>query len=127
MKAARLLLSAFLFAGCGAQNSAADDQPQWLVGSWLPVGEDNPFPLACESDARVIYEANGEFHREGGSGTWSVKEGQLTERLTTVHDPEPETRIEGQPLVSTVERIDSDLFRSSYSNGEAVVYRRCPG
>ena len=121
------MLAAVLFAGCGAQNPAANEQPQWLVGSWLPVAEDIPFPLACESDAAVIYEANGEFHREGGSGTWTVKDGQLTERLTTVHDPEPETRIEGQPLVSTVERIDSERFRATYANGEAVLYRRCPG
>jgi hypothetical protein len=121
-----ITICAMLLAACGGEISSQAEEPEWLVGSWLPVGSDTPYPLACESDAVVIYEDGGQFHFEVGSGTWTWSRGELIETVTTVHDPEPETPIVAEPERSRVERLDTDRFRKHHAGGETVDYRRCP-
>lgn len=118
-------LAAILLAGCGDTSGTAEGS-KWLAGSWLPLGSGTPYPLACESDAVVIYEADGQFHDEGGSGTWTLAGDELTETVRTVRDFEPDTPVTADPERSRVERLEADRFRKHHAGGEAVVYSRCP-
>ena len=121
MNRAAILALPILLAACATtpRDGAAES---WLVGTWLMPDDSTPFPLGCESDQPIRYDADGRFAVYEESGTWRLDGDRLTETLTEGGEP---AEI-GRPHVSRVERSGPDAFVKSWEAGEPLTFRRCP-
>jgi hypothetical protein len=110
-----------LLAACATtpREGAADT---WLVGTWLMPDESTPFPLGCESDQPIRYEADGRFAVYEESGTWRLDGDRLTETLTEAGEPGDI----GRHTVTRVVPSGPDAFVKHWPDGASATFRRCP-
>lgn len=99
-----------------------------LVGEWDWIDGFSEFPNACGTDVTIQYHRNGEWFFWGESGTWKMKGAVLTEAITEV-DPKHSDKLPadiGKKYVSTLQWVEEDKFLKRYSDGDVMVFLRCP-
>jgi hypothetical protein len=118
-------LLALLSGACAqtpANNQGAALSERWLVGGWVPEGEN------CASDAGIVYNVDRTWAAEGTIGTWSIDGGRIVTLITQQDDGETGMR----PVAPTrnVQRIEvtgADGFVSRMDDGSVLRWVRCPG
>lgn len=115
-----ILGSLVMLAACGLSRPERAITPSsaWLVGGWVIEGQ------SCDSDAGIIYGADGRWTSVGASGTWRLERNRILAEVT--HTDEAEPLRDGQR--SYVERIE-EMARDSYlvrrPDGSSLRMRRC--
>lgn len=117
------LLAIFPVAACapGAGiESAATLSESWLVGSWVPVGEN------CASDAGMVYDADRTWHAEGTTGTWSIEADRIVTVATQQDDGVTGMRtIAPERSEQRVEAVRPNRFVSHMGDGTVLRWVRC--
>lgn len=114
-----------LLAGACAQTpegkSAATLSDHWLIGSWVPEGEN------CASDAGIIYQADRTWAAEGTIGSWRIDGDRIVTVVTQYDDGETRTRpVAPERNVQRVEVTGADGFVSRMDDGSVLGWVRCP-
>lgn len=118
-----------IVSGCAATHSiptgsgsAAELSRQWLVGGWVLAGE------SCQSDAGVVYRADGTWVAYGAAGTWLIKNGSIVSTVTASgSDNESLDKI--REPVRFVERVQvrgPNAYISRGKDGSMRRLQRCP-
>lgn len=129
MKRLGIALIALNLAGCATTaGGAGGPTAAWLVGTWLEIGPDLVFPLACASGLPIRYERDGRYVLFEEDGSWHLDGERLTETALVAHEGTDPAEVQiGRPIVSRVERTGADAFRKVLADGSAETFRRCPG
>jgi hypothetical protein len=113
---------AFLGACSSLPSTSHEPQEAWLVGGWIPFGED------CESDAGVRFLLDGSFLTYEAAGTWTLAGPTLTTVITHRWESGGDASDRPVPPEPQTERIEvtgRDSYRSRRSRDEIVEMRRC--
>jgi hypothetical protein len=94
---------------------------QWLVGGWVLEGD------SCDSDAGVVFGADGNWQTQDASGTWRLSDRQLVFLLTRQEGDEGDMRQVEPPLrqVEDVQMISADEYRATRADGSVRRLKRC--
>ena len=95
---------------------------QKLVGSWAPEGE------PCDSDAGIVYNADGTWIALGSSGTWTVR-GSLLVMLTLLRGEPGEPMRRFNPPErdnNTIVSISQKSMTQRFSDGSVMSFLKCP-
>ena len=113
-------------ATAGGRGSTAPT-PAWLAGTWLMIGPDLEFPLACASGLPIAYRSDGTYGLFDEEGTWRLEGDRLTETMTEILETaEPEPERVGRPYQSRIRRTGPNAFMKTYADGATELFRRCP-
>ncbi|HJQ17217.1 MAG TPA: hypothetical protein VJ859_09465 [Allosphingosinicella sp.] len=112
----------FAFAALGGCALLRPERPatlggSWLVGGWVLKGE------SCDSDAGVIYGADGKWSSYGASGTWRLDRGRI---LVDVRSDEARRLDPPLHYVEQIERIGPDEYLARRGDGNVQRLVRCP-
>lgn len=94
---------------------------QWLIGGWIPAGQD------CASDGGVIYNSDGTYSSWGQIGTWKLQ-GKTIVSIETEHmGDDGEWQKLPHPVRSTERFLmaKKDEYRTVDGDGERYHNRRC--
>jgi len=116
-----ILALPLLLAACATTPRQVPAADSWLVGTWLLPDESTPFPLGCESDQPIHYQADGRFAVYEERGTWSLDGDSLTETVTEAGEPGDV----GRRTVTRVVPTGPDAFVKHWPDGEPATFRRC--
>jgi hypothetical protein len=116
-----ILMSAACSVPLMGSPKSSSHSHSWLVGGWVPKGED------CESDAGVRYDPDGKWIAYEQAGTWLLE--KLTLATTTTQRWESggvDQQKLGVPEQHTtqIEAVSSNIYRVRFS-GKVVEMRRC--
>ena len=117
------ILACTLVAACtGANASVAVGSHDWLVGYWMPAGED------CESDAGVAYSRDGSWTAYGAAGKWAIVDREIRAVVTEQWDDGGDVQTLAAPKshVEKLSELGPDKFVSHWEDGTVVTLRRCP-
>jgi hypothetical protein len=99
----------------------ADVSRSWLIGGWVPQGEN------CESDAGVRYDANGTWIAYEAAGTWRLQGSSLVSVVTEKWMDGAEVPLSApERHVIRIELLGPDIYQSRWADGTVVRLRRCP-
>ena len=116
--------TALLLSACTTTGGGAPPSREWLVGTWLLIGPDLEYPLACASGLPITYEADGTYHMFEEQGVWRLEGNRLYEGATQADDP-VEARV-GVTNVNRVARRGPDEMEKRFEDGGRATLRRCP-
>ncbi len=103
-----------------SQREAALSQ-RWLIGAWVPEGEN------CASDAGMVLGADRSWASEGTIGTWRIERDRIVLTATERHDGGPPERIvPPERHVQQVESVERDAFVARQEDGTVFRWIRCP-
>jgi hypothetical protein len=114
-----LILASFAaLSACGLSRpeQAITPSKAWLVGGWVIEGQ------SCDSDAGIIYAADGRWTSYGASGTWRLDRNRILAEVT--HDDEGLSRSD-RSHVERIEEIGRDSYLARRDDGSSLRMRRC--
>ncbi len=119
-----IALVALIVGACAqtpANNQSAALSEPWLVGSWVPEGEN------CASDAGIVYNADRTWVAEGTIGRWRIEGGSIVTIVTQLDDGETRTQpVAPERSVERIEVTGANGFVSRTDDGSVVRWIRCP-
>ena len=115
------MLAAAAAAQPPASPRATSISEAWLVGGWVPEGEN------CASDAGMILNADRSWASEGTIGTWRVVRNRLVMTATFNDDGNPRERIvPPRRYAQRIESAEQDAFVARHEDGTVLRWVRCP-
>lgn len=115
------MLAVALLSACGgAQTKGASTLREWLIGGWVAEG------FACDSDAGIVYNADGTYQNYDAGGVWSLSGHILTSRQTESWGEGGETKPDpGSPMSGEIQRLSADQMLAIYPDGSRNIINRC--